>query len=154
MKYYVAKPAIDALTAHIQANLQTFIEQISEESGILLEPIASVGVGNDYEKVGKQKPFILIDPTTDEIDDVAIGTVVTSLGYDVLIAVSGGTEETAITKVDLYKDAFISMILSDDFLSDLVDHASVNRVDHFPGGTGTTKYILLALTITIEQRRD
>lgn len=154
MRYYVAKPAIDALKAHITANYQTFIEDISGVSETYLEPISYIGVGNDFEKAGRVKPFMLIDPTADAIDGQIIGTVSTSLSYDVLIAVTGNDEDSAITKADLYKDAFISMILSDDFLSGLVDHAEVTSVDHYPGGTGNVKYILLALTITIEQGRD
>jgi hypothetical protein len=154
MRYYVAKPAIDALKAHIEANYQDFIEDLSEASDTYLEPIAYIGIGNDFEKAGRAKPFLLIDPTSDSIDNDVIGTVSTSLSYDVLIAVTGDSEGSAITKADLYKDAFISMILSDDFLSGLVDDAQVTSVEHYPGGTVTTKYILLALTITIEQGRD
>lgn len=154
MRYYVAKPAIDALLAHIEINLHTYIEDLSEVSGVYLEPIQYIGVGNDFEKTGRAKPFLLIDPTSDAIESQIVGTVVTELSYDVLIAVTGNSEDNAIAKTALYKDAFISMILSDDFLSDLVDHAEVTRVDHYPGGTGTVKYILLALTITVEQRRD
>ena len=154
MRYYVAKPAIDAILAHINENLQSFINDLSEVSGVYLEPVQYIGVGNDLEKTGRAKPFLLIDPTSDAIETQIVGTVSTELSYDVLIAVTGNSEDSAIAKTALYKDAFISMILSDDFLSGMVDHADVTRVDHYPGGTGTVKYILLALTITIEQRRD
>lgn len=154
MLYYVSKPVLDTLKKHIESNYQVFLSQIASASGCSIKPIAEISIGNDYRNSSLQKPFILIDPDFDDISYESYGVVETTLAFDVLFAVQSYSEKDVLEKVCLYKDAFISMVLSDDFLGGGVAHAFIDRVDHFPGGSSNEKYVLLMLKITYEQRRD
>lgn len=155
MTYYVSKPTSDLLIAYIKANYETYLALIRTASELREIPkITVVKKGNDYTNKGLVKPFILVDPVATPIDDEAVGCVHSMFNYDIIIAVDGYDNEQITDYAECYGDAFISMILSNDRLGSQVYHASVKDIEHFPGGTGTIRYVLLNLEITIETDRS
>ena len=155
MTYYVTKPAIDTLKAYIIANYDTYLQLIRIASSYReLPKIVTVEVGNDYDAKGKLKPFVLIDPVGASIDDEGIGCIPTIVTLDVIFAIEGCDSETVTEYSECYADAFVSMFLTDDTLGDGVFHASVKDIEYFPGGTGTIKYVLLNVELTVETDRS
>lgn len=145
------------LKQYLLDNYDTYADLLrSAASEPSLPTIKSVEIGNDYTKKGLVKPFIMLDPVRMIIDDEAIGLVNSDLSIDVLFAVESYsyTDEQASKWVMLYADAFQSMVLSDDTLGDEIAHASVEDIEFYPGGTGTTKYVLLNVVISIETDRS
>jgi len=155
MTYYEIKPAIDTLKTYIEANYETYLALIRTASGFReLPKIAKVNVGNDYNEKGRVKPFILIDPVNATIDDEGIGCMETVINIDVLFACEGATPEIITEYTECYADAFVSMVLSNDTLGDGVQHISVRDIAYYPGGTGTVKYVLLNVEVTVETDRS
>ncbi len=155
MTYYVSKATSDLLIAYIKSNYETYLALIRTASGLLEIPrIEQIKKGNDYTQKGLLKPFMLIDPVSTPIDEEAVECIHSELLYDVLIAVDGYDNEQVTEYSECYADAFISMILSNDRLGSQVYHASVVNIESFPGGTGTIRYVLLSLEITVETDRS
>lgn len=154
MIYYVSKAVNDILLSYLKTSYQTYLDAISEESGVTLLPLTSVEIGgpSTMEKMHR-KPYMIIEPVSEEIDDQLPGVVEAVIRYDILIEAEGGQEEKALTNVGLYKDALVSSVLSDDTLGGEVIHASVTSIEQFPGGSGQSKYILASLQITVGQGR-
>lgn len=143
------------LKQYLLDNYDTYADLLrSAASEPSLPTIKSVEIGNDYTKKGLVKPFIMLDPVRMIVDDEAIGLVNSDLSIDVLVAADSYTDEQASKWVMLYADAFQSMVLSDDTLGDEIAHASVEDIEFYPGGTGTTKYVLLNVVISIETDRS
>jgi hypothetical protein len=154
MRYYVSKTTDDLLIDHIEDNFQTYLDDISSVSGVSLDPLDSVKLGGSsaVDKIVR-RPSILIEPVGEEINSKIAGSVESVLRYDVLIQAEGGQEEDALTNVGLYKDAFVSMIFSDDTLGGEVDDADVTSIERFAGGSAQIKNILLSVEITVSQGR-
>lgn len=154
MRYYVSKSTDDILLDHINDNFKTYLDDISSASGVKLDSLKSVKMGGPsaVDKITR-RPSILIEPVSEEIDSTISGSVETVLRYDVLIQAEGGQEETALTNVGLYKDAFVSMIFSDDTLGGKVNDAKVTSIERFAGGSAQIKNILLSVEITVSQGR-
>ena len=151
--FYVSKVVIDALQAQITANFQTYLDLIATASGYELKEIETVKIGSDYASKGIDKPFILIDPRRMDVDDEAIGLVRGTYIFDIMIAYDGFDEEDAVYAVQLYADAFISMVISDDYFTNTVDHASVNSVEYYPGSSYMTRYAVLEFQIELDIER-
>jgi len=151
--FYASKVVTDSLVAQIDANYQTYLSLIETASGMELKSINTVKVGADYQAKGMMRPFILIDPQRMDVDDEAMGIVRADYTYTVLIAYDGFAEEDAVTAVQLYADAFISMVISDDYFTSTVDHASVTGVEYYPGSSVQTRYAVLDLVITLDIER-
>lgn len=148
-------PTMTMLKAYILNNFDAFVASIASAVEVSDIPIIqSVEIGNDYTRNGLRKPFVMIDPVRSIPDDETVGIVADDLSFDILIAIDSYTDGEATMWVSLYADAFLSMILSDDTLGDQVSHASIEDREFFPGGTGTTKYVLLNLMISIETDRS
>lgn len=154
MTFYVSKPTTDALIAYIEANFQTYLDLVATASAVTLAPLTNVDRGGaDFESKHHLMPFCLIEPLGMEISDELPTYVEIVLRYDILLAVDGFQESDALTLLECYQDAFVAMTLSDDTLSGAVDHISVKNIEQFPGGSGTTKYAILAVEVTVTQGR-
>lgn len=154
MTYNLSKTVNDLLIAYVEANYQGYVDTIATANGVSLDSLTSVGIGGPaFMDKNKRKPYMLVEPVGEDIDDQIAGSVEVTMRYDVLIEALAPNEETALTAVGLYKDAFVSMILSDDTLGGEVDHAKVTNVEQYPGGSGTSKFILMAVEITVSQGR-
>jgi hypothetical protein len=152
--FYVGKPITDALVAEIEDNFNTKLQEIADVSKTILEPIITIKIGADYASTGLEKPAIIIDPVSLAIEDEAVGIISAIKTFEIVIIVDGFAEDDAIVRAELYADALIGMVTSDDFLGGEVTHASVPRVEYFPGGSGTSRYAVLDVEITLEQGRD
>lgn len=151
--FYVTKVVTDALLAQIDANYRTYLDLIETESGVTLKSVETVKVGNDYNAKGLDKPFILIDPRRMAVNDEAMGIVQGIYTYDIMIAYDGFEEEDAAEAIQLYCDAFISMVISDDYFTSTVDHASINSAEWYSGASAQTKYAVLELELTLDIER-
>jgi len=151
--FYSSKVILDALTDQIDNNYQTYLDLIATASGYELKSIETVKVGSDYLAKGIEKPFILIDPRRMDVDDETIGLVRGRYLFDIMIAYDGFEEEDAVYAVQLYADAFISMVISDDYFTSTVDHASVNSVEYYPGSSFMARYAVLELEIELDIER-
>lgn len=152
--YNFSKPMADLMVSYTEANYQTYSDAIAAANSVTLDSMTSIAIGGSaFMDKNKRKPYILIEPVSEDIDDQIGGSIEAVMRYDVLIEAVAPNEETALTAVGLYKDAFVSMILSDDTLGGEVDHAKVTNVEQYPGGSGTSKFILMAVEITVSQGR-
>jgi len=155
MTYQVSSLTDTAFLAFVQANLDTYIDLVATSSGKSMPHLRSAEIGGSgFALKARQKPFLILEPESDEINDELPGNVETILNYGVLICSSGTAEDEAITISRLYKDAFVSMILSNNTLGGAVTHITVRNVQHYPGGVVTDRYAMLAVEITVDQRRD
>jgi hypothetical protein len=154
MRFYVSKPITDAFIAELEDNYNTYLQDIADTSKILLDELQTLRVGADYASTGLAKPSLLLNPLSLEIDDEAVGIVSAKMMFEAIFIVDGFAEDDAIVRAELYADALIGMVTSDDFLGGEVTHASVPRVEYFPGGSGTSRYAVLDVEITLEQGRD
>lgn len=151
--FYVSKPVDDALKEEIENEYQTYLTSIEDASGLTLRSIETIKYGTDYQAKGLIKPFILIDPRRMDVDDEAVGIVSARFIYDVVFAYDGFDEEDAVVATKLYADAFISMVISDDFFGGNLDHASVKNVEYYPGSSSVGRYAVLELELTLEIER-
>lgn len=155
MTNYVVWDALTKLKSYIESNFETYAALLrTAASDSELPAIRNVVIGNDYSRKGLVKPFIMIDPVRMDPEDETVGTVLSELNIDILIAAESFTDEKATKWVTLFADAFQSMILSDDTLGDEFYHASVEDIEFYPGGTGQTKYVLLSVVLSIETDRS
>lgn len=154
MMFYISKPITDALLAEIDESYNTHLQAIAATSKVKLERLRSIKVGADYAASGLEKPALLLNPLSTDIDDEAVGIVTATMAFEAVFIISGFKEEDGITLAQLYADAFVGMVASDDFLGGEVTHAEVTRIEYYPGGTGTTRYAVLDVNITLEQGRD
>lgn len=155
MTYQVSYLTDKAFLAFVSANLDTYIDLVATSASVSMAHLRSTEIGGSgFVLKSRQKPFLIMEPEADEINDDLPGNVETILNYGVLICSDGSREDDAIVMSRLYKDAFVSMILSNDTLGGAVTHVSVRNVQHFPGGAVTERYTLLAVEITVDQRRD
>lgn len=153
MIFNASKPILDALIATIQANYNNYLFALASAESLTAKGIAAVKVGIDYQAKGIAKPFMLIEPTAMEIEDESVGVVGAKLLFDVAIMIDGLQESDAIYLSCLYADAFVGMVTSDDFLDGAVTHASVPRIEYFPGGSTTQRVVLLTVEILLEEER-
>ena len=154
MTYYVSKSTNDILKNHINTYYQTYLDAIATLSGVVLKSLTSVEIGGSgFADKNRERPYMIIEPVADEIDDELPGNVESVLKFDILVEADAFQESEALTLVGLYKDAFVSMIISNNTLAGEVTHARVRNIEQFPGGTGTSKYILMAVEITVDQGR-
>ena len=154
MTYYTSKYYTDILLSYIRTYYQTYLDAIATTSGVTLKSLSGADLGGpNFASKNRPRPYLLIEPMGEDIDDTLPGRIESVLRYDALIEADGFQEEDALILVGLYKDAFCSMIFSDDTLSGYVDHASVTNIEQYPGGSGTSKYILMAVEITVSQGR-
>jgi hypothetical protein len=151
--FYTSKILTDAVLAMIEDQYPTHIAALESASGLTLKAIETVKVGVDYLAKGLFKPFVLIDPRRMSIDDEGVGVVRGTAIYDIVIAYDGYSEEDATTAVQLYADAFVDMVMSDDYLNSTVDHASVTDIEYYPGGSGITRYAILGLELILDIER-
>lgn len=155
MTYYTVWDVLTNLQDYVQENFETYAALLrTAATEQKLPKVRSVEIGNDYTRKGLTKPFIMLDPVRMVIDDETVGVVNSDLNIDVLIAVESYTDEQAAKWSALMADSFESMILSDDTLGDVVAHASVTDIEFYPGGIGSTKYVLLSLVLSIETDRS
>lgn len=153
MIFYASKPITDALKTEIASNYQTYLSEIESKAKMSLKSLQDVKVGVDYQSKRLEKPFCLIDPKRLDIDDEAVGIVNAVYGFDVVFAFDGFDEEDAATAIQLYADAFVSMVQSDDFFGGKVDHATVPNIEYYPGASSVARYAILELDITLEIER-
>ena len=154
MTYNVSKPINDLLKSYVEDNYQTYVDIIATANAVTLKALTSVEIGGTVA-VHKthEKPYMIIEPIGEDVTDTLPGQIESTIRYDVLIEADGYQEDDALTLVGLYKDAFCSMVFSDDTLGGEVDHASVTNIEQYPGGSGTSKYIMIAVEITVSQGR-
>jgi len=154
MSFYVSKPVTDAFLAELEASYNTNLQVLADAAGVQLLDLATIKVGADYAAIGIKKPALLLDPVSMEIDDEAVGIITAKMLFEVVFIIDGHKEDDAIVRAELYADALVGMVTSDDFLGSAVTHASVPRIEYFPGGSGTSRYAVLDVEITLEQGRD
>lgn len=153
MSFYVSKPVTDYLLDYIKDNFHTYIATKETESGIVLKDFTSVARGGaNFERHNKTKPFCLLEPQGIEVSD-ELPYFEATVNYDVLIAIDGFQDTESQTLAELYQDAFIDMIIDDDTLGGQVTHVTISNVEQYPGGTGSIRYVVLALAVTIQQGR-
>ena len=153
VNFYASKPMTDALVAEITDQYPTYLSAIATASGMTLRPVETVKVSIDYTSKGIEKPCILIDPRRLDIEDETSGRIGAIYTYDIVIGYDGFDEEEAADAVQLYADAFVSMVVSDDYFSGQLDHASVKNIEYYPGGSLVSRYAVLQLELTLEIER-
>ncbi len=154
MRFYVSKPITDAILDEVKERFFSALSDIAQASGVSLEELRTVRVGADYASAGIKRPALLLNPLSLEIEDETVGLVSAQMLFEAIFIIDGFSEDDAIVKAELYADALIGMVTSDDFLGGEVTHASIPRVEYFPGGSGVSRYAVLDVEITLEQGRD
>jgi hypothetical protein len=152
--FYVSKPVMDALYESLKDDYKTYLQDMATTSGMKLDAIKLVKISNDYAATGLQKPCILMDIVSCEIEDEGVGIVGATLMFEVVFIIEGMKEDDLTYRTMLYADALVSMVTSDDYLGGDVVHASVPRIEYYPGGTGTTRYAVADVEITYEIERS
>jgi len=152
--FYVSKPITDALLQALRENYPDHVKAMATSSGMRMDAIKTIKISNDYAAIGLQRPAILVDPVSAEIEDEAVGIVSAKLLYEVVFIIDGQQEDDLTYRTMLYADALVGMITSDDYLNSEVTHASANRIEYYPGGTGTTRYAIVDVEITLEIERS
>lgn len=152
--FYVSKPVMDALKDSLKANYNTHLQSLASSSGMKLDAIKVVKISNDYSATGLQKPCILMDVVSCDVEDEAVGIVSGTLTFEIVFIIEGQKEDDLTYRTMLYADALVSMITSDDYLESSVTHASVSRIEYYPGGTGSTRYAIADVDIAYEIERS
>lgn len=153
MIFNASKPITDALINEIEDNYDTYLQLIAEANDYELKSIETIKLGTDYQAKGLEKPAILIDPRRMSVEDTLIGEVAAGYVFDVIFCYDGYSEEDAATAVQMYADAFTSMVISDDYFQGNLEHATVNDVEYYPGGSALARYAVLELELILEIER-
>ena len=144
---------LDILKDFLTEKIEGYLQEIRNETTEELPAFSSIMIGQDYTKRGKVKPFILIDPALNDIDEEGQGVISAAYQIDVLVVVDGYDDEIVSRRCMRYADAIQFCLLDDDTLDGEVYHCRVNSVEYFPGGSGNEKYALLSLTVMREVPR-
>ena len=144
---------LDILRDFVENNIESYLAVIRTETEEGLPSFASVEIGNDYEKSGKKKPFILMDPAQIAPDQEGYGVISGVYSIDILIAVSGYDGTTVSKHTMRYADAVTQMFFDHDDLDEQVTDVTVEKVEYFPGGSGNEKYALITLQVKRETNR-
>lgn len=152
--FHVSKPISDALMTSLRDDYNAVLQALASASGMRLDNPRTIKMSNDYEAVGLQRPVILVDPVSMEIEDEAVGIVACTMLFEVVFIIDGNKEDDVTNRAMLYADALVGMVTDDDYLGGAVTHASVLRTEYFPGGTRTTRYAVSDVEITLEIQRS
>ncbi len=144
---------LDIVKTFLAVNLESFLDDIRAETGEELPSLNSIDVGQDYTKLGRAKPYLLIDPAMITPNVEGYGVITGEYHIDMLLVVDGCDSEVVSRHCMRYADALTGCIWDNDTFNGQVEDVSVENIEYFPGGTGLEKYALIAIKVMREMYR-
>ena len=149
----LTETTLDIIKGFLASHIETYLDQIRDETGEELPSLTSIDIGQDYTRRGRSKPYLLIDPAMITPDSEGYGVITGEYYIDMLVVVDGVDTEVVSRQCMRYADALSMCIWNNDTLEGQVDDISVENIEYFPGGTGVEKYALIAIKVMREMYR-